>query len=278
MTNELTRTFDRLRREGRKALVAYLMAGDGGLETTAHIVHAFDRGGADVVELGVPFSDPLADGPVVHEAALRALGAGTTLEKVLDAVARLREHCRPARVLMLYHNLILQHGLARFAKAASRSGVSGIIVPDLPLEESVPLRRVADENGLCLIQLAAPTTPPARLDRLVRASRGFLYLVSYTGVTGSDRTVAYRRLAPMVRRAHRVARLPVCIGFGIHDAASACAAAEAADGVIVGSFFVRMMAEHGRSAPRRIEKACRRFRAALGRAADRAVGHGSAAR
>jgi tryptophan synthase alpha subunit len=183
--SRLDATFERLRGRGERALVAYLMAGDPSLAETERLVVEAEHRGADVVELGVPFSDPLADGPVVQRADVRALAAGTSLPRVLEMVASLRARVRLPLVLMTYYNPILAFGLKGFARTAVDAGADGVIVPDLPHEEAEPLRAEAEPAGLDLIHLVAPTSTPARVKAIARLSRGFIYVVSLTGVTGA---------------------------------------------------------------------------------------------
>src|SRR5215467_14522011 len=177
-------TFARLRARGERALVAYVMAGDPSLAETQRLVVEAERRGADLIELGVPFSDPLADGPVIQRAGARALAAGASVPRVLETVAALRAEVDVPLVLMTYYNPVLAFGLKAFARTAAEAGADGVIVPDLPHEESEPLRAEAEPAGLDLVHLVAPTSPPARVKVIARLSRGFVYVVSLTGVTG----------------------------------------------------------------------------------------------
>src|SRR2546422_3084302 len=183
----LEATFARLRGRGERALVTYFMAGDPSLADTRRLVIEAARRGADVVELGVPFSDPLADGPVIQRAAMRALAAGTTMPRVLETVATLRAEVSVPLVLLAYYNPVLALGLKAFARTAADSGVDGVIVADLPPEEADPLAAEAEAAGLDLIHLVAPTSTPPRVRLIARRSRGFIYVVSLTGVTGERR-------------------------------------------------------------------------------------------
>ena len=242
-TGRIDEVFARLRARGERALVAYVMAGDPSLTETRRIVVEAERRGADVIELGVPFSDPLADGPVIQRAGARALAAGTTLPRVLEMVATLRAEVRVPLVLFTYYNPVLAFGLRSFAKTAADAGVDGLIVPDLPYEEAAPLRAEAEPAGLDMIQLVAPTSTPARVKTIARLSRGFIYLVSLTGVTGERRA-----LPPDLERQVRTLRLvttkPVCVGFGISTPEHAAAVGKLADGVAVGSAIVRTIEQH----------------------------------
>jgi tryptophan synthase alpha chain len=236
-------TFEQLRARGERALVAYLMAGDPSLPETARLVVEAERRGADVIELGVPFSDPLADGPVIQRAGVRGLAAGTTLARVLEAVADLRARVQVPLVLMTYYNPVLQFGLTAFARAAATVGVDGLIVPDLPHEESEPLRVEAEPAGVDLIHMVAPTSPPARLKAIARRSRGFIYVVSLTGVTGERRELP-KDLDAQVRTLRLVTTKPVCIGFGVSTPEQVAAVGRIADGVAVGSAIVRTVEQH----------------------------------
>jgi tryptophan synthase alpha chain len=234
----IAEAFASARANGRAAaLMPYLMGGFPDLETSARIGIAYAEGGADLVELGVPFSDPLADGPVIHAAATEALRVGATLPDVL-AVGRELAARLPV-VVMCYANPIFARGLERFADALVESSASGLIVPDLPLEEAPAMLTVCDARGLALVPLVAPTTPEARLARIGEQARGFLYTVSVTGTTG-ERARLDGGLKTAIRRAAAHTDVPVAVGFGIATAEQAAAAAAAgADGVIVGTRLVR---------------------------------------
>jgi tryptophan synthase alpha chain len=226
---------------GRAALMPYLMGGFPDLETSVAIGAACAEAGADLVELGVPFSDPLADGPVIHAAGTRALQAGATLHGVVGAASRIAE--RVPVVLMCYANLVFARGAERFAAELAEAGVSGLIVPDLPLEEATGVREACDEIGLALVPLIAPTTPDDRMAAIARSARGFIYTVSVLGTTG-ERAGVDRSLASVIAKAKRHSEVPVAVGFGISTPEQAAAAVDTgADGVIVGSRLVRAAAE-----------------------------------
>jgi tryptophan synthase alpha chain len=226
---------------GRAALMPYLMGGFPDVEASVAIGAAYAEAGADLVELGVPFSDPLADGPVIHEAATKALAAGATLHAVLEAGERIAEHV-PV-VLMCYANPLYARGPERFAAELAARGISGLIVPDLPLEESAAVLDACDAHGVALVPLVAPTTPDARLDSIGRIARGFVYTVSVTGTTG-ERAAVQTDVGALLARVKAHSPVPVALGFGISTGAQAAAAADAgADGVIVGSRLVRAVAE-----------------------------------
>jgi tryptophan synthase alpha chain len=226
---------------GRAALMPYLMAGYPTLGQSVEIGEACVRAGADLLELGVPYSDPLADGPVIHEAGTRALAAGASMGGVLE-VARALAPSVPV-VLMCYANMVFAPGAEAFVERLARSGACGLIVPDLPLEEAGELRDRCDAAGLALVPLVAPTTPPDRLRAIGAGARGFLYTVSVVGITG-EREALQERFAEVVSRAKASTELPVALGFGISTPEQARQAAEAgADGVIVGTRLVRAAGE-----------------------------------
>ena len=238
--------FARAKGEKRSALVAYLCAGDPSLAATERLVPAIVSAGADIIELGVPFSDPIADGPVIQAASQRALASGTSLPKLLDLVARLRASgLSTPLVLMGYANPMVAMGWERFAERAARAGVDGAIVPDLPLEEAEPVSAVLAAAGLDLVLLAAPTTPPERLARIAERTRGFLYFVSVTGVTGGGAELP-EELPAMLARARQVPR--VAVGFGVSRPEQARLLAPHADGVVVGTAIVRGIERAGGAA------------------------------
>lgn len=242
----LDATFERLRAAEERALIVYFVAGDPSLADTRRLVVEAERAGADVVELGVPFSDPLADGPVIQRAGGRALAAGVSLPRILETVATLRAEVRLPIVLMTYYNPVLAFGLKAFARTAVDAGVDGAIVPDLPVEEADPLAAEAEAAGLDLIQLVAPTSTPPRVRLIARRSRGFIYVVALTGVTG-ERHDLPKDLESQIRALRLVTTKPVCVGFGIGDPAQAAAVGRLADGVIVGSAIVRLVETHSGS-------------------------------
>jgi len=242
-TSRLDTTFERLRARGERALVVYLMAGDPSLVETERLIIEAERRGADVIELGVPFSDPLADGPVIQRADVRALAAGTSLTRVLELVASLRARVRVPLVLMTYYNPVLAFGLGAFARTAAGAGVDGVIVPDLPHEEAEPLRAEAEPAGLDMIHMVAPTSTPARVKTIARLSRGFIYLVSLTGVTGERKEIP-PDLDAQIRTLRLVTTKPVCVGFGVSTPAQVAAVGRLADGVAVGSAIVRTIEQH----------------------------------
>ncbi len=226
----------------RAALMPYLMGGFPNVETSLAIGRAYVEGGADLIELGVPFSDPLADGPVIHAAGTAALRAGARLEQVVEIGRALADEV-PV-VLMCYVNPILARGAERFADMLLEARISGLIVPDLPLEENAELLSLCDERGLALVPLIAPTTPDERLARIGAEARGFLYAVSLTGTTGERSGLDRARLSEVLRRAGAHTSVPVAVGFGIGTPEQAREAVLAgADGVIIGSRLVRAAGE-----------------------------------
>ena len=246
--NRLDGLFAESRRTGRKALVVYVCAGDPDLASTEALVPQLVEAGADVVELGVPFSDPLADGPTIQAAAQRALQAGTTLSGVLGLVKRLRQAgCTIPLVLFGYMNPIVRMGLQPFVTRAAEAGADGVLVADLPLEESQPLGQLLAAAGLALVLLAAPTTPPARLHAIGQATRGFLYFVSVTGVTGS-RVELPADLPAKLAEARAASSAPVAVGFGVSTPEQARALAAHADAVVVGSALVEALHRGGADA------------------------------
>ena len=237
-TGRIDRRFAALNKQGRAALVTFTMAGDPDYATSLAILKALPKAGADVVELGMPFTDPMADGPAIQAAGLRALKAGQTLKKTLAAVRDFRagDDATPI-VLMGYYNPIYIYGVQRFLADAKAAGVDGLIVVDLPPEEDSELCLPAMKAGLNFIRLATPTTDEKRLPAVLTNTSGFVYYVSITGITGAAAPDT-GRVAAAVARIKRHTKLPVCVGFGVRTAAHARAIAEGADGVVVGSALV----------------------------------------
>jgi tryptophan synthase alpha chain len=237
-------TLSALKREGQTALVPFLTAGDPDLATTEELIHALVESGADLIELGMPFSDPMADGPTIQAASERALAAGTTLQAVLDLVARVRQRTNVPIILMGYYNPVFRFGPAAFAAAAASAGVDGLLLVDLPAEEAEEIHADLKSNGIDLIALLAPTTPPERMRRLAAAGEGYLYYVSMTGVTGTKRVDA-EAIAGEVSKIKDMSSVPVAVGFGITTPADAAAVAQFADAVVVGSALVKIIENHG---------------------------------
>ena len=235
-------TLEALRGQQRTALVPFITAGDPHLDATVPALNALVQGGADLLELGVPFSDPEADGPAIQASSERALANGTGLRDVLDCVAEFRSsNDRTPVILMGYLNSVLAMGEGAFAKAAAEAGVDGMIIVNLPPEESDSLRSALAKRGIDLILLAAPTTSDERLSAIDRASSGFVYLVSLKGTTGADH-ISIGEVNKHLARLRARTRLPILVGFGIKDGATARALGEQADGVVVGAAIVSRMA------------------------------------
>jgi tryptophan synthase alpha chain len=243
--NRIVERFARLKRERKKGFVVYIGAGDPNLEATRELALTFDKLGVDVLELGVPFSDPLADGLVNQLAAQRGLESGTTPKGVLDTVAAIRKECQIPIVLYIYFNLIHRYGLEQFIADAAKAGVDGLLTLDLPPEEGDRYEALMDKNGVCNIYLVAPTTPDERIEYIVKRGRGFIYYVSREGVTGMQTKVA-DTIAQMTAKIRAHTELPVAIGFGISTPEQAQSVAANAEAVVVGSAIVNRIAQHGR--------------------------------
>lgn len=240
----ISRLFESLRRERRTGLIAYLTAGDPCPERTPSQVEALERGGADLIELGVPFSDPIADGPVIQRGAARALQAGTTLRRVLDIAAEVRRRSQIPLVLFTYLNPVLRYGFEALARDAVACGVDGCLLTDLSVEEAgayVPPMRAA---GLDTVFLAAPTSTPERLKLVAEYSTGFVYMVSRTGVTGEQTTLS-SLAEPLIRSMRAITDKPLALGFGISRPEHTRALAGTVDAVVVGSAFVRVVEQFG---------------------------------
>jgi tryptophan synthase alpha chain len=244
--NRIEERFARLKKEGKKGFVVYIGAGDPDLEATRQLALAFDQAGVDVLELGVPFSDPLADGLVNQLAAQRGLESGTTPPKVLETVATIRKDSQIPIVLYVYFNLVHRRGVKQFIAEAARAGVDGLLVLDLPPEESDTYEQLMRGAGLCNIYLVAPTTPDDRIELIVKRGTGFIYYISREGVTGMQDKIA-ANLAQQVAKIRTHTDLPVAVGFGISNPEQAKLVASVADAVVVGSAVVNQIAEHGKS-------------------------------
>ncbi len=240
ITKRIEARFRELRERQAKGLVVYFTAGDPSLDATGELLAALDRAAVDVIELGVPFSDPLADGPVIQRASERALRAGTTLRRILERFPAWRERVRAPIILFSYYNPILQYGLEKFAHAAAQAGVDGALVVDLSSEEASPYADVMHAQNLDTIFLASPTSTDARLELASKLSSGFLYLVSRTGVTG-ERTEISAGVRPLVERARRHTQLPLAVGFGISNPDQVREVQSVADAAVVGSAVVHVI-------------------------------------
>ena len=244
--SRLAACFEALRERGETALVPFVTAGDPDLATTAALVPALVESGADVIELGVPFSDPMAEGPTIQRSSERALAGGVTFRRVLETVQAVREQTDVPIVLMGYANSFLCLGEAHFAEAVAAAGVDGVICVDLPPEEGVEYRAALEAHGVDPVLLASPTTTPERLRMLAETTRGFLYYVSLTGVTGAREQLADGIEEP-VRQARELGAVPVCVGFGVSTPEHAARIGKFADGVVVGSALVDRVAAAGSS-------------------------------
>ena len=263
--SSIAQRFEQLAQEKRLALMPFLMAGDPDLSVTADVLLSLQGSGADMVELGMPYSDPLADGPVIQAAASRALSAGTTPKRVLDMLRSLKGQLSIPVILFTYSNPLLNVGMELFCQMAAEAGASGLVVPDLPLEEAERLSPIAQQHGLDLVLLVAPTTPEDRMDRIAASSRGFTYLVSVTGVTG-ERAQMASRVEGLVQRLKQSSPVPVAVGFGISGVDQVRQVRSwGADGAIVGSALVKRMAS---AQPEDIAAEAGRFCAELRQAAD----------
>jgi tryptophan synthase alpha chain len=257
--------FSALRAARRTALIPYLTAGFPSRRSTLDLLRAAEDAGADLIELGIPFSDPLADGPVIQETSHRALAGGIRVDDAFDIAGRFTAQSDVPLFFMTYFNLLVQRGVEIFVRDAREARVEGLIVADLPPDEAGDLRAAAGAAGMALTFLCAPTSPPERLRSVCEATTGFVYLVSLRGVTGARATLP-TDLEAFVRRVRRETEKPLCVGFGISTPAHARAVGRFADGVIVGSALLRAIAAQ---APRRAPAAARRFLAAFRNALDR---------
>lgn len=247
MTGRIEAAFTRLKHANEKALIAYLMAGDPSLAETEQLVLAIERAGADIVELGVPFSDPIADGPVIQAAAERGIRSGTSLRKILPMVKSLRAKTQIPIVLMVYYNSMFAMGLETFCREAAAAGVDGLIVPDMPPDEAGPLKGPAASAGLRLIFLLAPTSTAERRTYVAKESQGFLYYVSLTGITGA-KIQNMDEVGKNVQKIKKVTHTPIAVGFGVSTPEDAARVSAMADGVIVGSAIVKQIAAHQQAA------------------------------
>ena len=246
------RLFDRLRREQRKGFIGYLTAGDPSLDQTPGLVAALERGGVDLIELGVPFSDPIADGPVIQRAAERALRGGASLRKVLEAASEIRRGSEVPLLLFTYLNPVMRYGFEALARDAAAAGIDGVLLTDVSVEEAGAYVERMRWQGLDTVFLAAPTSTERRLRLIAKYSTGFVYLVSRTGVTGERDSVA-GSVAPLVAAVRRVTDLPLAVGFGISKPEHVAAVGELADAVVVGSAFVRLIERNAGNAALEIQ-------------------------
>ncbi len=266
-------SFQSLRDRKQCALIPFITAGDPNLETTAEALRILDRNGADFIELGVPYSDPLADGPVIQAAATRALQNGTKLEQVLEMLKDVGPSLKAPIILFTYYNPILYRGIKSFLAEIASAGVKGLVVPDLPLEEAEELIQTAASFGIALILLVAPTSSQDRIEAIARKSQGFIYLVSVTGVTGI-RTQIQHRVKDLITELRSVTDKPIGVGFGISAPEQAHQVMEwGADAVIVGSAFVKRLADGSPAEGlQAVEKLCQELKVAITPASLQKVG------
>jgi tryptophan synthase alpha chain len=264
LSSRIAAAFDALRARGRGGLVAYVTAGDPDAGRSEEVLLALARGGADVIEVGVPFSDPLADGPVIQRASERALAAGMTLRRAIDLVARVRPRIEVPLVLFTYANPVSRMGHAAFAGAAAAAGVDGVLILDYPIEEAAPLSGLLAGAGLDPIVLVSPTTSDERMAKAAEAGRGFLYVISRLGVTGA-RDAPGAGVDALLARVRARTDLPIALGFGISNPEQVAAACRAADAAVVGSAIVQVVADRGADAdlPARVEEFVRWLKSAL---------------
>ena len=242
MTSRIGKTFKRLKKEGKKAFIPYIMAGDPSVEKTKEVVLLFEECGADIVEIGVPFSDPLADGPTIQRASERALKNGVTLRRVISCVKDLREITQIPIVLMTYFNPVFKYGVEHFVKDAKDSGVDGVIIPDLPPDEAADFIKLSRAATLDTIFLLAPTSTADRIEKVARASSGFIYYVSITGITGAD-LLLDGSMEVLIEEIRKYTNRPIAVGFGVSTPFQASAVAKVSDAVIVGSAIVKRLHE-----------------------------------
>ncbi len=241
--NRIDKKFQELRDRGASAFMPYLCAGDPNPELTSKLLLTLEAAGADLIELGVPFSDPIADGPTIQRASERALTHGISLQQILEMVTSLRKKTEIPIALMSYYNPIFRMGEETFCKAAQDAGVDGLIVPDLPPEQAQPLLEIAPQYNLATIFLVAPTSPPERMQLIASVSTGFIYCVSVTGVTGA-RAMLSDEVAPMIAELRKHTDKPISVGFGVSTSEQAKQVADFADGVIVGSAIINVVEEN----------------------------------
>jgi tryptophan synthase alpha chain len=241
--NKIEQKFKDLKSQKRKAFIAFITAGDPDLKTTEDLVVALEGAGVDIIELGIPFSDPLADGPTIQASFFRALNKGTTVKKILETVKRIRQKTSVPIAFMTSYNPILRFGEEKFVKACADVGVDGLIVPDLPPEEAKNLRALAQRYHIATIFFVAPTSVDERIKSNAKASSGFVYYVSLTGITGTQKAVA-QSVVKKINHIKRFTNKPVCVGFGISTPQQVKDIGKAADGVIVGSAIVKAIQAH----------------------------------
>lgn len=254
--NRIDEKFKFLRKNGRKAFIAYITAGDPDLSVTARLIRTLEESGVDIIELGIPFSDPIADGPTIQAASQRALSGKVNPAKIFKMVHSVRKSVNVPIVFMTYYNPVFKYGVERFFGDCAKNGVDGIIIPDLPHEEARGLARLGKDHRIAVIFLVAPTSNAERIKRIIADSTGFIYYVSLTGVTGARKAIPQETMA-RIRSIKSRTNKPVCVGFGISGAASAKKAAAVSDGVIVGSAIINIIAANLGNKKRLISKVAR---------------------
>lgn len=255
--NRIEEKFRQLTRRGKKAFLAYLTAGDPNLSATERLILALDGGaGVDVIEIGVPFSDPLADGKTIQAASQRALLKHVTLDNIFALVKRVRGRSEVPIALMTYYNPVFHYGEARFLAKAKLAGVDGVIIPDLPPEEASSFRREARKNNIVTVFFLAPTTTTERMKKIVKASSGFIYYVSVTGITGTSQAIGFDAIKKHIGTAKRLTKQPICVGFGISTPEQVRRIAGVADGVIVGSEIIRQI-QANKNSPQMVARVTR---------------------
>lgn len=255
MNSRITETLALLKQKKQKAFIPFITAGFPNLKTTEQLIYTLEKAGANVIELGVPFTDPMADGPVIQKANEVALEKGVTLKDILKLVRQVRKKTNIAILLMGYYNPIFQFGLENFAKQAYQAGVDGLLIVDLPVEEAAPLRKVLQDKPIDIIYLLTPTSTKKRIELINKHGSGFVYYVSYTGITGANR-LNVSKIKSQVQKIRKQVQLPLNIGFGISTVQDVKRLSPLADGIIVGSAILKLM---GKSSPSQVNEAVSRF-------------------
>ena len=238
--NRIDKKFKELKKKNKKAFIAFIMAGDPSLAVTEKLIYELVSSGADIIELGVPFSDPIADGPTIQKASERGLKSKTTLAGVFNLVKKVRNKMQTPMVFLIYYNLVFHYGLERFVKDAVRSGLDGVVIPDLPPEESKELCKIAKKNKFSVIPLLAPTSSIGRIKKVSSVATGFIYYVSLTGTTGARKKLP-KELGESLKNIKKITNVPVCVGFGISTPAQVKEVQKFADGAIVGSAIIKVI-------------------------------------
>jgi tryptophan synthase alpha chain len=246
---------------GKKAFIPFITGGDPNIETTERLIMTLAENGADLIEIGIPFSDPIAEGPVIQAADERALSKGCTVDKLFETVSRVNKKISVPLLFMTYYNPIYAYGAAQFCENCQKSGIAGLIVPDLPFEEANELKKHTEKAGITLISLIAPTSND-RVKMIAKEAEGFLYCVSSLGVTGVRENIGNAAEA-MIKAAKEVTDIPCAVGFGVSTPKAAAAAAKYADGVIIGSAIVKIIAEYGENSPKKVGEFAKSIKNAL---------------